>query len=172
MYSKKICIVGAGGVGKTSLIQRFLDGRCSGDPLATVGANIGKKVLDIDGEKLQLMLWDIQGGDRLSSRDMNYLRGAAAIVYVVDGTRLQTLDAALALRLEIESRLGRRLPSILLFNKSDLAQRWEISNTMINDAEADGICAILTSSKEGGGVNLAFNLISRVIIGKTTLIAA
>lgn len=57
----------------------------------------------------------------------------------------------------------------MLFNKSDLAQQWEISPGMISDAESGGIFALLTSCREGSGVNTAFNLISRVLMGKTAL---
>lgn len=172
MYSKKICIVGASAVGKTSLIERFADGSFDASPRATVGARIVKKILDIDDDKLQLMLWDIQGENELSPESMNYFKGASAIVYVVDGTRLQTLGAAMGLKLEIESRFGHSVPSIVLFNKSDLADHWEISNTMINDVEISGNFSILTSCKEGTGVNTAFNLLCRVLLGKTCLVAA
>lgn len=172
MYYKKVCIVGACAVGKTSLVRRFLDADFNPAQTATVGAAINKKVLEIEGEKLQLMLWDIEGQSQLSDASKNYFKGASAMIYVVDGTRLDTLGAAVGLRLEIETHLGCSLPSIILFNKSDLADRWEISHSMINDAEVGGNLSILTSCSEGSGVNMAFNLIGRVLLGKTTLVAA
>ncbi len=172
MYNKKICIVGAGAVGKSSLIKRFLGGDFDQAETATVGAKINKKVLEIEGDKLQLMLWDIEGQSQLSPESMNYFKGASAMVYVVDGTRLHTLGAAIGLRLEIETHLGYSLPSIILFNKSDLAERWEISHNMIIDVEIGGNLSILTSCKEGSGVNMAFGLLGRVLLGKTTLVAA
>ena len=94
------------------------------------------------------------------------------MIYVVDGTRLDTLGAAIGLRSEIETHLGHSLPSIILFNKSDLADRWEVSHSMINDVEDGGNLSILTSCREGSGVNMAFNLIGRVLLGKSTLVAA
>ena len=172
MYNKKVCVVGASGAGKTSLIQRFLSGEYEFERPPTVGARIGKKVLEVDGDKLQLMLWDIEGQSPLAPDAMNYFKGASAMIYVVDGTRLDTLGAAIGLRLEIETRLGRSLPSMVLFNKSDLADRWEISNMMINDVENGGNLSILTSAREGSGVNMAFNLIGRVLLGKSCLVAA
>ena len=172
MNNKKVCIVGDRAVGKTSLIRRFLTGSYEPSWPATAGARIEKKELDIDGDKLQLMLWDIEGQSELSAESASYLKGASAMIYVVDGTRLETLGTAIGLRLEIETHLGHSLPSIVLFNKSDLAERWEISNAMINDAEVGGNLSILTSSKEGSGVNMAFSLIGRVLLGKTTLVAA
>jgi hypothetical protein len=172
MNYKKVCILGARAVGKSSLVKRFLSGSFSDRYSATVGANIEKIVLDIDTDRVQLMLWDIQGEDQAGQTFTHYLKGASAIIYVVDGTRLDTLEAAMELRKAAETHLGSKLPSIMLFNKSDLAKDWEISSSMINDVESDGIFALLTSAREGSGVNTAFSLITRVILGKTSMIAA
>ena len=172
MYNKKICILGERGVGKSCLVQRFLNGSFDDGYEVTIGANIRKARLQVDTDKLQLMLWDIEGQDRSSRRFLDYLKGTSAIFYVVDGTRLQTLDAVLEFRREIESRGSKPVPSIILFNKSDLASDWEVSPAMINDVETDGMFSLLTSAKEGSGVSTAFNLLSRVLIGKTSLVAA
>lgn len=172
MYHKKICVLGAPAVGKTSLIKRYLEGGFSPDYYATSGASINKIQLQVDADKLQLMLWDIHGVDPSSRRFYDYLKGASAIVYVVDGTRLQTLHAALELRQKIDRRAGASVRSIMLFNKADIAKNWEISSDMINDVEVDGIFALLTSACEGNSINTAFNLLARVLLGKTTLVAA
>lgn len=169
MYIKKVCILGASGVGKSSLVRRFLSGNFSEAYRTDTGARIDKMIVDVDRDKVQLMLWDIQGEDQVSRGFLNYLKGASAIIYVVDGTRLETLATAIKFRQETESYYGGVRPSIMLFNKSDLAQQWEISPGMISDAESGGIFALLTSCREGGGVNTAFNLISRVLMGKTAL---
>lgn len=172
MYNKKVCILGARAVGKTSLIKRFLGDEFSEGYSATVGAEIKKFEADVDREKVRVMLWDIQGEDWATEGFTNYLKGASAIIYVVDGTRLQTLDSALELKLIAETRIDNAVPSIMLFNKSDLAKRWEISPSTINNVESNGIFSILTSSREGTGVNMAFNLITRVMLGKSSMIAA
>ncbi len=172
MYNKKICILGAPAVGKTCLVRRFIGGDCGPDYLPTVGANIDKIRLQIDSDRLQLMLWDIQGEELPSRRFFDYLKGASAIVYVVDGTRLESLDIALEFRRQIDNSLVTPLPSIMLFNKSDLTKIWEITPGMINNVEASGIFALLSSSREGVGVNTAFNLLARVLLGKATMVAA
>lgn len=169
MYNKKVCILGARGVGKTSLVQHFLSGKFNEAQQTSAGASIDKIVVDVDHDKVQLMLWDIQGEDRVSSGFLNYLKSASAMIYVVDGTRLETLLTAKEYRTEAERQLGRAIPGIMLFNKSDLAKDWEISSSMISDIDSDRIFAILTSCKEGTGINTAFNLITRVMLGKTAL---
>ena len=172
MYNKKICILGERAVGKTCLLRRFVNDRFDSDYAGTIGADIHKIQIRVDTDNLQLMVWDIQGQDRSSRQFFDYLKGASAIVYVVDGTRLPTLDAVLEFRREILGRGSRPVPSIMLFNKSDLRSDWEISSTMINDVEMDGMFSLLTSAREGSGVNTAFYLLSRVLTGKTSLVAA
>ena len=171
IHSRKVCILGDRAVGKTSLVRRYLKGDFSPEYCATVGARIDKAQLQVDRDKLKLMLWDIQG-ERDSRRGYNdYLKGASAIIYVVDGTRIDTLETAMEYRQDIESRAGRPLPSILLFNKADLVKNWEISSSMINDAEMDGIIALLTSAREGSGVSTAFNLLAKVVLGKASMVS-
>ena len=172
MYNKKICILGAPGVGKTSLVRRFTGADSRAGYVPTIGANIDKIQLHIDSDRLQLMLWDIQGEERSTRNFFDYLIGASAIVYVVDGTRLDSLDVVLELRRQIDNRRVLPLPSIMLFNKSDLSKAWVISPGVINNVEASGIIALLASAREGTGVNTAFNLLARVLAGKTTMVAA
>lgn len=169
MYYKKICIMGARKVGKTSLIQRYLNGNFNTVYQTVPGTRIDKSIIDVDRDKVHLMLWDIQGEDQVSDGCLNYIKGASAIVYVVDGTRLETLPLALEYRRVVESHIGQSIPSIMLFNKSDLAAGWEISSSLISELEFDGIFALVTSCREGSGVGTAFDLITRVTMGKTAL---
>lgn len=172
IYNKKICVLGDRGVGKTSLVRRYLSGEFSPDYRPTDGASINKVELLVERDKLQLMLWDIEGGRDSVRGYYDYLKGASAIIYVVDGTRLETLQTALRYRQDIQDRAGTPVPSMVLLNKSDLVKNWEINSNMINDLEMDGILALLTSSREGSGVKTAFSLLVRVMLGKSSLVAA
>ena len=172
MSSKKICLVGAAGVGKTSLVQRFANGTFSYRFRPQAGVNIERREVDVDGQAVQLMLWDFEAQDEFSPTPTSFVDAAAAIVYVVDGTRLDTLARATKLKRETEKVLGRAVPSLILFNKSDLAERWQVTSDMIGKFEAGGTLSLLTSCKEGSGVDTAFNLIAHVVMGKTAVVAA
>ena len=171
MNEKKVCLVGAFAVGKTSLIKRFVDGIFSDKYLTTVGVKIDSKTLEVENERLQLLLWDIQGEDELSTVPLVYLKGAAAIIYVVDGTRIDTLTTALNLKHDIERHYDRSIPSLLLLNKSDLTESWEIDAATMTELESGGILTQVTSSKLGHGVDEAFDLVCRMLLGKTGLAA-
>ena len=77
MIRKKICMIGAFAVGKTSLVRRFVQSIFDEKYLTTVGVKIDKKVVEVDGRQIMLMLWDLEGQDVYHSVRTSYLRGAA-----------------------------------------------------------------------------------------------
>ena len=108
MLQKKICMLGGFGVGKTSLVSRFVTSLFSDTYLTTVGVKIDKKTIALDAREMTLMLWDIYGQDDFQTVRDSYLRGASGYLLVADGTRYATLDTAAALQQKAESVIGRR----------------------------------------------------------------
>ena len=119
MLQKKICMLGGFGVGKTSLVSRFVTSIFSDTYLTTVGVKIDKKTIAVDAREMTLMLWDIYGQDEFQTVRDSYLRGASGYLLVADGTRHATLETAAALQQKAESVIGR-VPFLLLLNKADL----------------------------------------------------
>ncbi|MEL6139583.1 MAG: Rab family GTPase, partial [Cyanobacteria bacterium J06628_6] len=118
MLQKKICMVGAFAVGKTSLVAQYVRGIYSEKYHTTIGVKIDKKVVEIGGQTLNLVLWDIHGEDEYQNVRMSYLRGTAAYLLVADGTRRASLDVALNLRAKVVENIGH-LPFVLVLNKAD-----------------------------------------------------
>ena len=124
MLHNKICMLGGFGVGKTSLVSRFVSSIFSDTYLTTVGVKIDKKKVALDSGEMTLMLWDIYGQDELQTVRDSYLRGAT-------GTPRRrrdpcsTLDTAVALQKRAESVIGR-VPFLLLLNKRDLEREWQV----------------------------------------------
>ncbi len=75
MIQKKICMLGGYAVGKTSLVQRFVKGIFSEKYLTTVGVKIDKKVVQVGGREVSLILWDLHGEDDFQQVQMSYMRG-------------------------------------------------------------------------------------------------
>jgi len=132
--------------------------------LTTVGVKVDKKIVAIDGRDITLMLWDLAGEDEFQSVQMTYFRGAAGYLLVADGTRRSTLQAALMLRQRVEDSLGK-LPFVLVLNKTDLADGWELDEATIAELEASGCTVIKTSAKTGDGVEEAFSTLARMLVG-------
>lgn len=160
MIRLKICLLGATAVGKTSLARRFVDGVFNDRYLTTVGVRIDKRVVEIDGNEVHLVVWDLSGEDEFAQLQKRYLRGASGWIAVADGTRANTLDKALELHQRAETELGAK-PAALLLNKADLADEWQISPERIADLNVGGAPAIQSSAKTGEGVEAAFERLAR-----------
>jgi small GTP-binding protein len=162
MLQRKICLLGAFGVGKTSLVRRYVDTIFSDAYLTTVGVKIDKKVVSLGAEQVALILWDIAGEDEVAAVRMSYLRGAAGYLLVADGTRPETLEAATSIQSRIVVELGR-VPFLALLNKADLAQDWAISAARLQALEDAGWTFRRTSAKTGDGVEATFEELAALL---------
>ncbi len=165
MIQKKVCMLGAFAVGKTSLVSRFVSSLFSEEYLTTVGVKIDKKSLTVADEEVTLMLWDMAGEDDLQSVRMSYLRGAAGVLLVVDGTRSSTLETARLLAERAESAIGK-VPFVAVLNKCDLEDEWEIGDQAIDRLEIEGWTIVTTSAKTGQGVESAFRRLAWRILNE------
>lgn len=163
MQKKKICLLGSYGVGKTSLVARFVHSMFADKYHTTVGVKIDKKVLTVDGEEVTLMLWDMAGEEDGAPVKLNQVRDTSGYFLVVDGTRSRTLDVARSIQQRVEAEVGAR-PFLLLVNKADLRETWEIPDSVWGELTAAGWTVLETSAKSGQQVEEAFlSLASRML---------
>ena len=165
MIKKKICMLGAYNVGKTSLVRRFVFSIFEDRYHSTIGVKIDKKELEIEGRELQFMLWDIAGEDERFSVPQTYLRGASGYLLVIDGTRKETLDQALDLQGRAEGAVGK-IPFIAVLNKSDLEDEWELDQDKLDDLTSNNWTVIKTSAKLGTGVEEVFYELGKKILSR------
>jgi len=160
---KKICMLGAFAVGKTSLVRRYVDSIFSDRYLTTVGVKIDKRMVTVGGSEVSLILWDIAGEDDISQVRTSYVRGAAGYLLVADGTRPGTVDVAQAIQQRVEAEVGK-LPCVVLLNKHDLHSLWSVSAEHIAALERAGWVVRLTSARSGEGVEEAFQALAERVI--------
>ncbi|BBD60288.1 small GTP-binding protein [Nostoc sp. HK-01] len=163
MIQKKVCMVGAFATGKTSLVSRFIYSIFSEKYYTTVGVKIDKKTLDFQGNNVNLILWDLYGEDEFQKVRMSYLRGSSGYILVVDGTRRNTLDKAFELQTKVEESIGK-VPFILVFNKWDMTNEWEIEAHELDVIIQQGWTVINTSAKTGQGVEEVFQTLTNKIL--------
>ncbi|MCA9795000.1 MAG: GTP-binding protein [Candidatus Eremiobacteraeota bacterium] len=160
MISKKVCMLGAFAVGKTSLVARFVTSMFSDKYHTTVGVKVDKKELEVDGQPVKMMLWDLAGKDDFTAIPTSYLKGMSGYLLVVDSTRAATLSVALEVRQTVERELGE-LPCILLVNKIDLTDDYDLDQPMLESLN----CPLgRTSCKTGEGVEEAFLSLARAML--------
>jgi small GTP-binding protein len=96
--TRKICMVGDFGVGKTSLIRRFVEGQFSDQYLSTVGVKISRKIVSVKDLKdhssfdVKLLIWDLEGQTKFKGITTTYLQGASGFLVVGDVQRDETLQ--------------------------------------------------------------------------------
>ena len=163
MMQKKICLLGAFAVGKTSLVARFVKGQFSDQYLTTVGFKVDRKPVSVAGREVNLFVWDLAGEDEFQKVQMSYLRGADGYLLVADGTRSATLETARLLNGRVVAALGA-LPFVLIINKSDLAGEWEIDDGVIAELTSAGWRVVRASAKTGAGTEEAFTQLAESIL--------
>jgi small GTP-binding protein len=165
MLQKKICMLGSFSVGKTSLVRRFVESIFSDAYQTSIGVKIDKKVVRAGNEDVTLVLWDIHGEDVYQKIRMSYLRGMSGYLLVADGTRRQTLDDAMALNERVMQEAGK-LPAVLVLNKSDLTEKWEVDSTRESELTAAGWNILRTSAKTGASVEEVFSKLTAAMLAE------
>jgi len=155
MIQKKICMIGSFGVGKTSLVARYVRSIFSDKYLTTVGVKIDKKFVTVGDKEMTLMLWDLAGEDARTQVKATQLRGSSGYILVSDGCRAGTLEVAIDLQKRAEEELGK-VPFTCVINKVDLRDSWEIDAAALDALSSMGWTLLLTSAKSGEGIEELF----------------
>lgn len=164
---KKICMLGAFAVGKTSLVSRYVRGIFSHKYLTTIGVKIDGKLVRVGNQRINLILWDLNGEDEFLKVRMSYVRGAAGYLLVADGTRPETLATAAILERRAADAVGN-IPFVLVLNKIDLTEQWELDESQLTASLPSPCTVVRTSARTGEGVEEAFRTLARQIMSKGT----
>ncbi len=164
MIQKKICMVGVFATGKTSLVRQFVFSMFSEKYHSTIGAKIDRKRVEIDGQEVNLVLWDLAGRDGVEDIQPSYVRGASGVLFVVDGTRRETLEDIFELHDICVSTVGE-VPAVVALNKSDLTAEWTLEQGDLERLREAGLGHFVTSAKTGDGVEDAFMRLAAATLG-------
>lgn len=159
----KVCICGDSSVGKTSLINQYIEEKFEEDYRPTLGANLLRKDVDFEheGEKFhcRLVLWDLAGQEKYEMVRSLYYQGCLGAFLVYDITRNDTFDSITNVWLtDFKNNAKKEASYIVLGNKVDLKDDRQVS-TEKGKSLADEIQAadfIETSAKTGENVDQAF----------------
>src|ERR1700690_3343796 len=106
MLQKKVCLLGGFGVGKTSLVRRYVQSIFSDTYFTTVGVKIEKKMVKVGTAYVTLILWHIAGEERHQTIRISHLRGRAGYFLVVEVSRSGTLEVAKSIQGRVSSEIG------------------------------------------------------------------
>ena len=164
MFVYKVVMVGDFGVGKTSLVQRFVDNSFSEEYLSSIGVSISKKTLHSKIDSM-VMLWDIEGKTEIKPIFKQYLLGAKAFIIVADITRQSSIET-ISQHIDLCLLSSKDAPICIALNKNDLESNIEISIEDIKKLSKNIINVHKSSAKNGEAVEEIFNEINEVLISK------
>ncbi len=165
----KILTAGEGGVGKTTLLHRYVEGKFSAETKMTIGVEFFLKETEIDSKHCTLQLWDFGGQERFRFLLESYVLGAKGALLMFDLTRLMSLEN-LQQWINIVRKGDPNLPVLFVGTKLDLTDEIQVDDdyatTFLNKFNL--IDFIKISSKTGENVGNAFELITRHILERQT----
>lgn len=163
----KVIILGDSGVGKTSLMNQFVNRKFSNQYKATIGADFLTKEVMVDENYVTMQIWDTAGQERFQSLGVAFYRGADACILVYDVTSSKTFDNLESWREEFIAQAAPNnadtFPFMVIGNKIDNeSQRVVPHNKARAWCQSKGdIPYFETSAKEAINVEQAFLLIAR-----------
>ncbi|AFY53550.1 small GTP-binding protein domain protein [Rivularia sp. PCC 7116] len=170
--SNKICLIGDFGVGKTSLIRRFVDRQFSDKYLSTVGVKISRKSIEVTDKQrqehiaLQLLIWDIEGSTKFKRVSASYFQGAKGAIIVGDVTRPESLEN-LSEHIQAFLKVNPKGKTAIALNKSDLIDAEYLDKYCqlysFNDNESF-VSTFASSAKTGENVDKIFQSLAHSMI--------
>ena len=161
----KILTSGDGGVGKSTLLHKYIEGEFLADTKMTIGVQFSIKELNIDGFDVVLQIWDFGGQERFRFLLQNYVIGAKGALLMFDLTRAITLEN-IEQWVNICRSKDPNLPIIFLGTKADLVEEQSLDEDYIlfHKEKYNLFDYMITSSKSGLNVENAFESLTRYII--------
>jgi len=169
-YVFKILLLGDGGVGKTSLLRRYIDNTFEPDYKSTIGVQFMTNVVETEETTTKLVIWDVAGQSKFTSYRHLYYKDAEGIILIYDMTRPKTFEN---LPIWIEDALrhtAKNTKIALLGNKADLIGKRVVSTEhgeKFSKSHPNIILFNECSAKTGENVNNAYLTLVNVILKST-----
>lgn len=170
----KLCIFGDGGVGKTTMTQKYVTGIFDEATRMTIGTDFHIKKLKIEGLEVLLQIWDFAGERQFRFMLPSYVRGASGGIFMYDITRFSSIKNISEWLSVMQEGLkpGEKIPIVAAGSKCDLEDKRAISKGMVELVAKDRelIGPIECSAKTGQNVEEIFQIITKLMLKKANLI--
>jgi len=164
-YIVKLCLLGEASVGKTSLVYRFVQNSFRESYKSTLGVNLLKKDLIIDGYGgVSAQIWDLGGQESFKSLRKLYLEGANGALVIYDTTNIKSFKKLDEWVGSFKETRGIK-PLFLIGNKIDLEEKIKVTEEEGRQyAKDNGMDFMITSAKTGNNVEVAFSKLIKSIL--------
>ena len=163
----KLILIGDSNVGKTTLINKYIDGSFSEEIPPTIGLENRVKTLEIKGLKVKLQIWDTAGQEKFNSLSKQYFQNSDGILLVFDITNKDSFNNIKKWYDDVISYSGVKAKKLLIGNKKDMKNNVKITkDDIIQFTKQNRMKFIETSAKNNINVEEAFQKIIDLIIDK------
>jgi len=171
----KICLFGDGGVGKTTLVNRYLTGVFKTDSSITIGVDFHIKKMKVEGYSMTLQIWDFAGEERFRFLLPSYVLGASGGVFMYDITRyssMKNFDDWIEIFKRGLRGEHKQLPVIMVGGKLDLSFKRAVSSKdAFNLAKKHNLYGFVEcSSKDGRNIDDIFYELARLMMQRIEII--
>jgi small GTP-binding protein len=153
----KVVVVGMTCVGKSSLVQRLVQGTFNEDNTSTCGADFYSYSIQLENETIRLQIWDTAGQERFRSISKQYFRNAMGAILVFDISNLESFDALSGWLNDLHANCLPNAYVLLVGNKADLNSQRQVGHQEVKEfAERNRLELVEASALNGKGVKEAF----------------
>ncbi len=173
----KVALFGDGGVGKTTLVNRYITGKFSSDFKMTIGVEFYSKTIEIENKRVSLKIWDFAGQTHNQFKNLlpNYISGASAGIFMYDITRfasIRNIDEWLKILMKGLEGIYKKIPILLVGGKSDLENERSVEKDYASEvAKTKSFYNFLEcSSVSGQNIETVFTSLARKMMEMSGII--
>ncbi len=163
-YVIKILTLGDSGVGKTSIIQKFVNDKFNQNMLSTIGVDFQSKEIIINNTKIKLKIWDTTGQEKYHSITNLFIKGSSIVILVYSVDLLSSFEGLDYWYKSIKENLeGNNYILAVVGSKSDLINEDE---EVVSEEEAKKFAKernakfkLVSSKEDPVGINNLFDML-------------
>lgn len=159
----KIVLLGDAGVGKSSIMERFIFDKYTAEKTMTLGSNFHEKYIAVGEKVIRIALWDTAGQEKYAPLARFYYNSADAAFIVYDVNIMKTLARAKNWLNELKENCKSGILLVLVGNKIDIEEREVGCEDAVSFAKKDGLLYFETSAKLGTGIDNLFNEVASIL---------
>ncbi len=162
----KVVLIGDSGVGKSSIISRYIGGIFVDSIDSTISSSFSQKEYEANGKKVRLNIWDTAGQEKFRSIGRNFYKDAYIILMVYDITNKQSFEDLKSVWFPEIQQFGEKYKIIAIVgNKSDRYEEENVSESELNSFSKElGGTNFLVSAKNGNGIELMFKILAEMFL--------
>jgi small GTP-binding protein len=174
----KLLIIGESGVGKSSILQRFIDNQFHGAFSSTIGIDFRAKTITVKGVDVELQIWDTAGQEKFFAITKSYYRGADGIFLVFDLSNVSTFKHVEKWVSVIRNQTRGSVPVMVIGNKKDLLSEEEVSGAGRAVSRLEEVAGeletswFLTSASSGENIEKIFYSLCELILAEKNISAS